>query len=154
MVEGIYSWATGQEAKVKLQFHGPALEWISQVVVVHSVQFLQLTTFRTTFASLVPHSLFCFIGHISFIFHTFPCTFTMCLVKRLHRVQHEMLLLPVTILSLGWLEQGIRSSGLPYTGYAFFVYLLYSFLLLLLAFPAILVGIWKQTRITLYLKLF
>ena len=32
------------------------------------------------------------------------------LVKRLHRVQHEMVLLHVTILNLGWLEQGTLHS--------------------------------------------
>ena len=67
--------------------------------------------------------------------------FTMYLVKRLHRVQHEMLLLPVTILSLGWLEQGTRSLQWSPKHWKCIFFILDSFLLLLLVFPAILVGI-------------
>lgn len=61
--------------------------------------------------------LFYFFPFFSIFFHFFPITMIhfgalhyVYLVKRLHRVQHEMVLLHVTILNLGWLEQGTLHS--------------------------------------------
>ena len=77
----------------------------------------------TTFASFAPFPFI--ICHISFIFSFISMHFTMCLVKRLHRVLHETLLLPVTILSRGWLEQGTGFSGFHTLDVHFFFLILF-----------------------------
>ena len=84
-------------------------------IFLHFIYFLILFRHEWHFSfshALKIKNILHFFGKIFFFFslQLFISVHYVYLVKRLHRVQHEMVLLHVTILNLGWLEQGTLHS--------------------------------------------